>query len=77
MATKAEYEATKTTMETVTREQVETLRRHAGEAGDGEMVEICDLALSGMDRWAAGRSGAAQKALRSCVEAINDAEAQA
>lgn len=45
-------------------EQIEALRRDAGEAGDLEMVAICDRALEG-DEAAQAR----------CAEAISDARA--
>jgi hypothetical protein len=38
-----------TTTETLTDEQIETLRDEAGAAGDLEMVETCERALAGSD----------------------------
>lgn len=56
----------KTTIDTITDEQIRALMTAAGSAGDKEMVEICKLALDGED---------AERAI--CVDVIRDAEAQA
>lgn len=55
-----------TTTETVTAEQIETLRTEASEAGNAAQVVLCDAAL-------AGDEGAKAK----CVRAIRSAEAMA
>lgn len=70
---------TKTTIETVTKGQIRRLRTEAAEAGDSLQVELCDTALGHFsDQPAeAGEAVAIAKALRACVAAIQDAEAQA
>jgi hypothetical protein len=55
----------KTTIETITNEQIETLRAEAGQAGDLDQVAVCDAALAGDE-----------SARRKCVRVISDAEAQ-
>lgn len=54
-----------TTIATVTRAQLETLRDEAGSAADGERVAVCNKALDG-DR----------PAIAECVRAMQEAEAQ-
>lgn len=69
----------KTTIETVTKSQIRSLRAEAAEAGDSLQVELCDLALG---RWSdqpaadAAERTAIAEALAACVDAIADAEAQ-
>ena len=54
-----------TTIESITNEQIETLRREAASAGDEQQVRLCDLALDGDAH-----------GLRMCVSAISETEAQ-
>lgn len=54
-----------TTAETITTEQIETLRSEAGQHGDMEQVAVCDKALAG-----------SKKAIAECARVIADAEAQ-
>ena len=55
---------TTTTIDTITDDQIRTLRDEAGNHGDLEMVSICDRALNG-----------SEPHVRECVECIADAEA--
>ena len=57
---------TTTTIDTITPEQIATLRDEAGSAGDAGMVRICDAALTG-DR----------DAIAECASCIASAEAMA
>lgn len=61
-----------TTMDSVTREQVEQLAREAGEAGDQEQVALCRLALRAFIAPCRYRH---LSALQACVRAIQAAEA--
>lgn len=54
-----------TSIKTVTDSQIQTLRSEAAVAGDFKQVSICDRALNGSAR-----------AIRACVAAIRDNEAQ-
>ena len=56
---------TKTTIDTITDDQIARLRTEAGEHGDLEMVAVCTKALRG-DR----------KAIKECVDVIAEAEAR-
>lgn len=57
------------TADTITDAQITALRTRAGEAGDLDMVNVCDIALdSTMTTYRLSR--------RECAEAINDALAQ-
>lgn len=60
-----------TTTETVTYEQIKSLRNEAASAGDVEQVRLCDQATAPMGRLVQGA------ALVACVKAINAAEAMA
>jgi hypothetical protein len=53
-----------TTLDTITTNQIHSLRDGAASAGDTAMVDLCNLALCGD-----------QDALADCVEAIQAAEA--
>lgn len=75
-----------TTIETVTTEQINNLRRAAGQAGDYLQVAICNVVLGEETDWevwapavsAEGRAKVERmtrdEALESCVDVINDAE---
>lgn len=70
---------TTTTIETVTKSQIRSLRAEALLAGDSMQVELCDTALG---RWTVEYHGEGQlavidAAVAACVEAIQSAEAQA
>jgi hypothetical protein len=55
-----------TTIDTITDAQISNLRAEAGNAGDLDMVAICDAALEGDEA-----------AIKECVRVISDAEAMA
>jgi hypothetical protein len=63
---------TKTTIETITIEQIETLRAEAASAGD---VTMADMAAAAS--WDVEHNDRATGNVRACVVALNDAEAQA
>jgi hypothetical protein len=65
MKTKAEYLAIRTTIKTITRDQIKGLRLKARAAGDTKQVAICDAALEHDP-----------EALAECVRVISDAEAR-
>jgi hypothetical protein len=61
----------KTTIENVSYRQISNLRREAASAGDTDQVDLCDSAESDF-RLGVYRTAA----IRACVAAINEAEAQ-
>jgi hypothetical protein len=70
-----------TTIETITRSQIKTLRSEALAAGDYHQVDICDRALSSDDVDQDGNPVALsdmtrEEALAECARVISDAEAQ-
>lgn len=60
-----------TTIETVTEAQINSLCDEAAAAGDMAQVELCNLALSDLERPWEGTEN-----LAACVETIRNAEAQ-
>lgn len=69
----------RTTVESVTQEQIESLMREAGEAGDSGQVELCERALLALyDPRRGSRAAPSDQfapALEACVRAIRAAEA--
>lgn len=61
------------TAETITTEQIETLRAEAQEHGDGEQVSICNHALDTAE--SRNRSWTVEEARQLCADAINAARA--
>lgn len=59
-----------TTIDTITDEQIETLRTEAGAAGDASQADLCRVALG----WTEHTDGARLEARERCVEAIREAE---
>ena len=67
-----------TTIDSITREQVEQLMTEAGAAGDQEQVRLCELALRTFRAMEPPASGRVEiDALQKCVRAIRAAEAMA
>jgi hypothetical protein len=64
-----------TTFETITREQIASLRTEAATAGDTEQVALCDCAAVMLS--SPGRGHRNHPSVLACVAAIRDAEAQA
>lgn len=70
-----------TTIDNVTREQIERLLAEASEAGDSAQVTLCETALREWTRTLAQiesprySQAESQAALRACVRAIQSAEA--
>lgn len=74
MANHPNRSKTKVNEHTITDEQIRALRAEAMQAGDGEQVDICDLALQSRRN---GTAAAGQrKYLRICARVIDDAAAQ-
>lgn len=63
-------EEPETTIDTITIDQIKSLRAKAAEAGDDDLVRCCDTALEGPTAFSAGIC------LGACVRAIREAEAQ-
>lgn len=66
-----------TTIETITRAQVSSLKLEAQMAGDDAMVQICKKALVSIDTCPSDVEYPDTAALRECVRVIRDAEAMA